>query len=67
MVITNDGEGGILVSYGDVAALVNAMEKLLLNPGYAYEVGRRGHEIVESTYNSKDVGQRLIDVYERVC
>ncbi|WP_345775096.1 glycosyltransferase [Dietzia cinnamea] len=39
----HDGESGLLVPPGDVAALARALERLLVDPALAERLGARGH------------------------
>ena len=54
-----DGETGILVPPHDVQAMREALETLYRNPELAEQMGRRGREFVESTYESGLVTQNI--------
>jgi glycosyltransferase involved in cell wall biosynthesis len=44
--------GGVLCAQGDAGSLADALEKLLLDPAYAAELGRCGREIVNARFTS---------------
>lgn len=46
--LVRDGETGILVRYGDIERLSNAVEFFIENPDMAREYGRKGRERIES-------------------
>jgi glycosyltransferase involved in cell wall biosynthesis len=48
--VIRDGVDGMLVEFGDVAGLAEALGKLLDNPALADEMGRRGREKVLRAY-----------------
>jgi len=56
-------EIGIVVPYGDLAALRNALERLMLSPGLMDQAGRRGRALFESRYRWDIMQRRLLDAY----
>jgi len=50
---------GVTVPPGDAIALQVALQKLLGNPDQLQEMGKRARELVEQTYNTKNMGSIL--------
>jgi glycogen synthase len=61
--VVDEGENGLLVPYGDVAALAGAIERLLDNPDLARRLGENGQTKVEQHYNWDKVTQRALEQY----
>jgi glycosyltransferase involved in cell wall biosynthesis len=61
-----DGIDGLLVPFGDVAGLANALHTLLDDPRLAAEMGHRGREKVLSEYTWDRQYDRLRGVVEQV-
>jgi glycosyltransferase involved in cell wall biosynthesis len=61
--VIDEGENGLLVPFGDVAALVEAIASLLQNREMARSLGARGREKVLSYYTWEQVCQRTAAVY----
>jgi mannosyltransferase len=61
-----DGENGVLVATGDVAALIAGLEPLMREPARAQELGRkaRAHAIAECSIDAEV--DRIAAVYRRV-
>jgi glycosyltransferase involved in cell wall biosynthesis len=59
-------ERRLLVSPGDVAAMVRLCLELAVDPARREELGRAGHEWVRSTHSWESVGERLEEVYQSV-
>lgn len=57
-----DGVNGLLVPAADPQALARAMERLLADPGWAAELGRRGQTIVREEFSL----DRMVDGNRRV-
>lgn len=57
--IVRDGEDGLLVPPGDVAALATALERLLSAPSLARAMGERGRARVGSRFRWEHVAARL--------
>lgn len=72
-VLTNEGirpaeivkeEGcGMIVKYGDVKGLAEALRKLAADPAARKEMGSRGRRAFEQRYNWRAMEKRLVDVY----
>lgn len=64
--VVDDGRNGLLVPFGDVAALAEAIERLLLDEPLRHSLGRQGQEKVRQHYSWDSVAQRTLDVYQTV-
>jgi glycosyltransferase involved in cell wall biosynthesis len=64
--VIDDGEDGLLVEFGDVEGLAEAIEALLREPERARAMGRRGRAKVEGRYTWAHVYDRLRAVYEQL-
>jgi glycosyltransferase involved in cell wall biosynthesis len=64
--VIEDGVDGLLVPYGDVPALSNAIQHLMANPRERTLLGKAGQKKVGSQYTWKQVGKRVLDAYEYV-
>lgn len=64
--VVSEGEDGLLVPYGDVAALAKAMDALLANPALAERLGRQGQKKLSRQFTWARVGARVLEVYQRV-
>ena len=62
--IINENDCGLLINPTDVDSLYDALHYLLTNPDRAEEMGKNGKKAVESLYNWKEMGKRLVRVYE---
>ncbi|HEV2237321.1 MAG TPA: glycosyltransferase family 4 protein [Ktedonobacterales bacterium] len=60
--MVREGETGLLLPPGDVAALRNAIETLLASPDLRARMGAAARREVESEYDARHNGQRLVDV-----
>lgn len=61
--VIDAGENGLLVPFGDVAALQMAIEQLHAQPELAQRLGENGRKKVQTVYNWHSVGQRLLAHY----
>ena len=62
-----DGAGcGLLVDPMDTTAIATAMDWILDNPAEAEAMGRRGQMAVESRYNWKSEGEKLLELYQEI-
>lgn len=59
-----DGHNGILVPPGDAQALASALEKLMADPDYRYQLARSAQEKAKKSYSLNRVIQQLTKVYE---
>ena len=64
--IIRDGETGLLVPPDDPAALAAGIERLVNNPGYAEDLGRKGADLVRSQYSLEAMVRATEAVYEQV-
>ena len=55
---------GVLCEPGDAASLADALERVLLDPALARELGRRGREAVEGPFHVRRMAGDMIRVYE---
>jgi len=60
-----DGRSGYLVPEKNVEALAQKINYLLDHPECWVEMGRRGREFVENKYDTKILGQTLVDLYQQ--
>jgi len=59
-----DGQTGLLVSPGDVAALATALAYLLRNASAREKLGKAGRRAVEEEFNTRCAASRMLAVYE---
>jgi len=57
-----DGENGFLVPAENVEALVDCMERFILNPNLIKTMGRRSREIAEEKYDVHKVNQSILEI-----
>ena len=58
--------GGVIYDPARESALAEALERLLLDPEQAQELGRHGREVVLREYSVEKATERILAVYERV-
>ena len=58
--------GGVLYAQGDAGSLADALEKLLLDPVHAAELGRCGREIVNSRFTSDAMARSFDELLEQL-
>ena len=61
------GETGILISPSDTAALVNALQQLLLDPDLRLRFGRAGRARIEQHFKIENTVAPLLEMLERSC
>ena len=61
--ITRHGENGFLVPMGDIGALADALEKLLLDPVLRQQMGARSRKLVEDYFHEDIVVDATLGVY----
>jgi glycosyltransferase involved in cell wall biosynthesis len=61
-----DTGGGIVCEPGDPASLAAALKRMILDPDFAAQCGRRAQQIVHAQYNSEVMAQRMIELYESI-
>jgi glycosyltransferase involved in cell wall biosynthesis len=65
--VVDDGKNGLLVPYGDVPALADAMQRLLDDAALRNSLGRRGKEKVQREYTWAQVVKRVLAIYDEVA
>ena len=64
--VIEDGKTGFLVEYGDVSALSERMNQLLINKKISGSMGEAGRLLVEKKYTWGKVTSQVVDSYQRV-
>lgn len=64
--VVNEGEDGLLVEYGDVAGLTQAMEQLLTDAALRQRMGQAGRAKLAQQYTWGHVADRVETVYKSV-
>jgi colanic acid/amylovoran biosynthesis glycosyltransferase len=57
---------GFLVPIGDAQAMAEKLVWMLKNPALRRKMGQAGREMVESRFSKELVGQKYLDVYDRL-
>jgi glycosyltransferase involved in cell wall biosynthesis len=57
------GKFGIVVKYGSVSQLIEALEVILSNPELSREMGENGKKFATENYTWDTVGKRMEDIY----
>lgn len=65
--VIDDGWDGLLVPYGDIGALAQAITRLLSDEALRSEMGDRGRRKVLSRYTWEKVARRYREVYQSVA
>lgn len=58
--------GGVLYAQGDAGSLADALEKLLLDPACAAELGRCGREIVNARFTSDAMARNFEELFSQL-
>jgi glycosyltransferase involved in cell wall biosynthesis len=58
--------GGVLYEPNSAQALAAAMKPLLLEPGYAQQLGKRGKEAVFEKFNVEQTAEELVRIYRMI-
>lgn len=61
-----DGVEGILVDEPEAAAFSTAINRILMDPERAIEMGKWGRERVKSTYSWDQLGRKIVSVYQEL-
>ena len=64
--LVRHGETGYLVPHGDVAALADALSRLLANPELRTKFGQRGREIVLAEHSIERYVHGVTQVFDEV-
>lgn len=64
--LVEDGSSGLLVEYGDAAALAGALTRLLCDQGLRARMGQRGREIAEVRFRAAHIARQICEVYRTV-
>jgi glycosyltransferase involved in cell wall biosynthesis len=59
-----DTGGGVLCEPNDPAALAAGLKRMILDPDFAAQCGRRAQQIVHERYNAEVMAQRMSELYE---
>lgn len=62
--VVDDGQNGLLVNFGDVPALSQALQRLLADEQLRRQMGQHGHAKTETTYTWTAVADRVLANYE---
>ncbi|HYI15507.1 MAG TPA: glycosyltransferase family 4 protein, partial [Thermomicrobiales bacterium] len=62
--LVRDGENGLLVPFGDVAAIARAIERLLDDSSLARALGERGYQLAMGEYTWAAVHERVKSAFE---
>jgi glycosyltransferase involved in cell wall biosynthesis len=62
-----DTGGGLLCEPNDPAALAELLKRLIQQPDFAAECGRRAQQIIHQRYTAEVMAQRTIRWYRNVC
>ncbi len=62
--VIDEGKNGLLVDFGDVEKLAEAVQHLLENKSVRVAFGEAGHQKIETTFTWQRVGDRVLQHYE---
>jgi glycosyltransferase involved in cell wall biosynthesis len=62
----DDTGGGVLCEPGDPASLAAALKRMILDPDFAAQCGRRAQQAVRQRYNAEVMAQRMVELYEEI-
>jgi glycogen synthase len=65
--VIDHGRNGLLIEFGDVPALVAAIQQIIDNEAQKEALGRAGLEKVNAVYSWEKVGRRVEELYRRVA
>jgi glycosyltransferase involved in cell wall biosynthesis len=65
--VVEHGVSGILVPFGDLAAMAAAVEELIGNPARRRELGRAAQRHARKYFSADLIVPRYQDLYRRVC
>jgi glycogen synthase len=64
--VIDDGQNGLLVPFGDVAALAAAIKRLLTDPALSRQLGAHGCQKVKQHYTWPQTARRILDQYQQL-
>jgi len=64
--LVRPGEVGLLVEYGDIKGLADALMKLIEDPELAWRFGEAGKHLVHARFDERFVEDRILQVYDHV-
>jgi glycosyltransferase involved in cell wall biosynthesis len=64
--LIRSGQTGLLVGYGDVPGLSDALNKILTDPALARRLGESGRYLVQTKFNEYTVADRVEAVYNHI-
>jgi glycosyltransferase involved in cell wall biosynthesis len=64
--LIRSGQTGLLVKYGDVPGMSDALCKVLTDPILAAQFGERGRQLVQTKFNEYTVADRVEEVYSHI-
>ena len=64
--VVDDGQNGLLVPFNDVAALAQAMRRLLTHPDFAHKLGENGRHKVTTHYTWPRVTDQVEQYYQQI-
>jgi glycosyltransferase involved in cell wall biosynthesis len=62
--VMDEGKTGLIVPKQDPQAIANAVNSLLADPQKAFAMGRAGRQMVETTYDWKNICARIVELYK---
>ena len=64
--LIRSGQTGLLVAYGDVPGMSDALTKVLTDPALAHRLGESGRNLVQTKFDEYTVADRVEEVYNHV-
>ncbi|MEW5988674.1 MAG: glycosyltransferase family 4 protein, partial [Chloroflexota bacterium] len=64
--VVSEGEDGLLVDFGDVAALAAAVDHLLTDPALCERMGQKGQSKTAAHYTWERVTEQVLTIYQRL-
>jgi glycosyltransferase involved in cell wall biosynthesis len=60
----HDSDGGLVVPRGEVAAMADAIERLLLDQSLRAQIAKRGQDYARRAFDPVTIGGRFLNVYQ---
>ena len=64
--VIDEGQNGLLINFGDVTGLTQAIKQLLTQPSLSQKIGACGQEKVAKTFTWDNVGDRVLKNYQHI-